>query len=81
MPTEYVFHSDPGYAWLEVTKAECKRLQVKPSGWSYKKGDMYYLEEDEDAGMFLNAKKLRGETYTIHEEHLEVTPIRNYAHC
>lgn len=74
----YNFFSDPGHAWLEVTKAECKRLNVKPSAYSYMKADKYYLEEDCDAPLFINAKHAAGEAYSFNEVYQENTPIRNY---
>jgi len=78
----YIFHTDPGHGWLEVTRAECKRLgildQISPSSYQY--GDKIYLEEDCDAPLFVRAKLDLGEEFKHKEQFLEVTPIRNYQH-
>jgi hypothetical protein len=67
--TEYKFFSDPGHGWLEVPVAEVRRLGIadKVSAYSYRKGDNAYLEEDCDAGLWLDAKKAAGEEYKICE--------------
>jgi len=76
----YVFHTDPGHGWLEVSLAEIIELGIenKISQFSYCKADTAYLEEDCDAGVFLNAKHKRGETVEIREQHRDPTPIRNF---
>jgi len=76
----YIFHSDPGHGWLEVTRAECKRLGIleRISHYSYQRGDKVYLEEDCDAALWVEAKRAAGEDFEFDEQHLEVTPIRNY---
>lgn len=58
MKTVYDFYSDPSHGWLEVERAELEKLGVlgKVSGYSYQYGNFVYLEEDVDAGVFLNAK-------------------------
>ena len=50
------FHSDPGHAWLEVPLAELKSLGVagEISSYSYINGETAYLEEDCDAGIFID---------------------------
>jgi hypothetical protein len=59
----YTFHSDPEHGWLEVGFSEIKRLGIEKdiSQHSYRKGERVFLEEDSDAGKFLNAKKKLGE--------------------
>ena len=76
----YIFHTDPGHGWLEVTRAECKRLGIleKISPYSYQYGNKVYLEEDCDAALFTNAKTALGEKFTFDEQDVEVTPIRDY---
>jgi hypothetical protein len=41
---------------------------------------MAYLEEDCDAGLFLNAAKAAGLVIAFKEVHQDPTPIRNYPH-
>jgi hypothetical protein len=67
--TEYTFHADPSHGWLEVPVAEVRRLGIadKVSAYSYRNGDNAYLEEDCDAGLWLDAKKAAGEEYKIRE--------------
>lgn len=80
MKKEYYFHSDPGHAWLAVKRKELVRLKIlnQISGFSYQKGDTVYLEEDCDAGVFMNAKRDAKEEVTFKETYQENTPIRNY---
>lgn len=77
--TTYRYISDPGHAWVEVPIAEVKRLGLKPSAYSYQNDGMAYLEEDCDAGDFVEAKKRLGEAYRFDEVYQEDTPIRGYA--
>ena len=81
MKKKYYFHSDPGHAWLAVKREELVRLNIinKISSFSYQNGDTIYLEEDCDAGIFIEAKKAKGEEITFNETYKEYTPIRNYA--
>ena len=60
----YKIYSDPGHAWLEVTKKELERLGIadKISEYSYMDGLLAYLEEDCDMGIFCQAKRDLGET-------------------
>lgn len=61
------WYSDPGHAWLEVTRAELISLGIENriSGYSYQKFDFVYLEEDSDAGIFIDAWERRtGLTFT-----------------
>jgi len=78
----YIFHADPGHAWLAVKRAELIRLNIldKISSFSYEKGKTIYLEEDCDAGIFLKAKEEVKEEVNIKESYQENTPIRNYPH-
>jgi len=80
MKTNYIFHADPGHAWLAVKRAELIRLNIlnKITPCSYQKGNTVYLEEDCDASTFINAKKQANEEFTIKESFKENTPIRNY---
>ena len=77
---KFNFHSDPGHGWLAVKRNELIRLNIlnKISRYSYQKGNTVYLEEDCDAGVFMEAKKALGETVTFKETYQDNTPIRNY---
>lgn len=77
---QYVFHSDPGHAWLAVKRAELVRLDIlhKISSCSFQRGGTVYLEEDCDAAVFIEAKETAGEKLSYRESYRENTPIRNY---
>lgn len=75
------FISDPGHGWLEVPMATIRYLRIedKISGFSYRKGDMAYLEEDCDAPTFIDAYRNRyGGRPPFTEVFEEDTPIRGY---
>ena len=76
----YIFHSDPGHAWLAVKRKELIKLGIldKITNYSYQKGKTVYLEEDGDASVFFNAKRAIGEEWDIRESFQENTPIRSY---
>ena len=61
-----IFHCDSGHGWLEVPRADVIALGIadKVSPWSYIGGHSIYLEEDCDAGLYLDAAKAAG--YTLH---------------
>lgn len=75
------FISDPGHGWIEVPVqlVSLLNLQDKISRYSYRKGDMAYLEEDCDASLFMQACKQQGIEVKFTEVHQERTPIRSYA--
>lgn len=76
---ELTFYSDSGHGWLEVPVQHVKRLRVKVSRFSYKHDGMAYLEEDQDAGVFLAALDKAGESYKIHEVSIDgEAVIRTY---
>jgi len=56
---KYAFFSDPSHGWLKVSIDELKLLDLIPhiSSFSYISNDRKYayLEEDQDAQIFLNA--------------------------
>ena len=74
------FYADPAHGWLEVDLLDCIDLDIadKISRYSYTKGTVVYLEEDCDAGLFLDSAKNQGWTINIKETYQENTPIRNY---
>ncbi len=65
----YLFHSDPGHAWLQVKRQELKALGIldKISNYSYQKGKDVFLEEDCDYGAFYEAMSATGKTIEIRE--------------
>ena len=75
-----LFITDPGHGWLEVPMSLIRDMGIAGSisRYSYRFGDMAYLEEDCDASMFMRFAEHTG--YKIEVEHLEQdpTPIRNY---
>ena len=74
------FYVDPGHGWLEVDRSDLDALGIsdKVSRYSYSKGEKAYLEEDCDAGLFIETAKSNGWTINIQEMYQENTPIRNY---
>lgn len=68
-----VFHTDPGHGWLRVPRNKMKLLPLpeleKISHYSYQThtGSNFYLEEDMDAGIFLNWAKSEGYEIEIKE--------------
>lgn len=75
------FISDPGHGWLVVDRKHVVELGIAPeiSPYSYQKGDIAYLEEDCDAGLYLQALKAKGITYTIAEQSLnDDAPCRRF---
>ena len=58
----YNVQSDPGHAWMKVTRAELFKLNIadKISMYRYQRKDSVYLEEDSDLGIFVQAMKDKG---------------------
>jgi len=78
----YTFFDDPGHAWLEVPIGHLAQLGIinDISRYSYVNGSMAYLEEDCDAGIFMNAARAAGIDVSFREIHQDPTPIRDYPH-
>lgn len=77
----FIFHTDPGHGWLQVTPNDLKCVNLNPTDFSdcsYRKGNIFYLEEDCDAPKFLAAHRAKFGNPKITELHKEVTPIRGY---
>lgn len=77
----YRFVSDPGHAWLEVPMAVIRYLRIedKITGYSYRNGDLAYLEEDCDAPTFIDAYRGRyGGRPRFEEVFEERTLIRTF---
>ncbi len=77
----YAFFSDPGHAWLQGPAQEAYDLGImsKISSYSFRKNENFYLEEDCDAPLFLEARKLKGNNFKILEEYTDdESEIRGY---
>jgi len=78
----YTYYEDPGHAWLAVPISTLEKLGIDGciSSCSYVHGAIAYLEEDLDAGIFIDAAEAHGwklDAFPIvYQEH---TPIRDYA--
>jgi len=79
--TQYVFHSDPSHAWLEVKRSELEALGIgdEISEFSYQYGLTVYLEEDCDARTFLAAKGRAFERFSFEDRYVDGDSfIRSY---
>lgn len=77
----YIFYADAGHGWLAVKRNELIELGIinQVSHFSYENGDTVYLEEDCDAGLFINAMKERDIPFTYRDNiHPDFSPIRSY---
>ena len=77
----YDWIADSGHAWLKVSIDEINALNIghKISDYSYILGETVYLEEDCDAGIFLDALK---ERLPRHEAvHTTITHTQGDAPC
>lgn len=60
-PTRFTFIRDPGHGWLRVPHEVIRSMGFKASRfsrYSYVDDDYMYLEEDCDAGIFLQAYQI-----------------------
>lgn len=82
---QVTFHSDPGHGWYEVPRKLLDELGLlhKITPFSYQKGKMVYLEEDQDAYTFFKrVEDLGGEVVIRTNTHTHRdydSPIRKYA--
>jgi hypothetical protein len=79
----YVFHQDSGHGWLEVPVREIRAMglegRITPCSYVYQ--DKAYLEEDMDAGTFLDMRKLLSKPIAIQNNHMDgMCRIRDYPH-
>jgi predicted RNase H-like nuclease (RuvC/YqgF family) len=70
---KYNYFQDPAHGWIEVPVDELRRLKIanKISPYSYKEGDIAYLEEDCDYSVWAAAKELANEPYELHRVHTD----------
>jgi len=69
----FEFIIDPGHAWLRVPikLLEDWNIDILISEYSYRTREMAYLEEDCDAGVFINEAKKRNYEYEIVDKYIE----------
>lgn len=75
------YYSDSGHGWLAVKVERLEQLGLldRITHYSYLRGKTAYLEEDCDAGSFLNAAKAAGYTVTLtNGKWCERSTIRSY---
>lgn len=66
MNTTFVKHDDPSHGWLQVGLVDLKNVGTSIddySGYSYRKGNILFLEEDCDASKFVEAWKAKFGSY------------------
>lgn len=76
-----IIYSDPGHAWLKVKITELIKLKIaeKISVYSYQRKEYAYLEEDCDAGLYIETLKSQGIEYRFKTFHTnKSSKIRNY---
>lgn len=82
----YTFYSDPGHGWLRVPMNELIDLDIAPKisaySYVYRNGKWVYLEEDIDAGKFIDAYVERHgtEPQIVYKYSDNRSDIRNYVH-
>ena len=81
----HTFYSDPGHAWLKVNLNALSELGIenKISSYSYMRGSFAYLEEDQDAQVYLDKLYPDGiwtTEVTLKTRHAEKTSIRDFEH-
>lgn len=78
--SNYIYHQDPSHGWVEVPMAELRALGIagRISPWSYRDGETAYLEEDDDASLFLDTMRARGTPAELVVLRHEYSPVRNY---
>jgi hypothetical protein len=68
----FTFFCDPGHGWLQVTPAVCQDLGLNRasfSDYSYRDDRYFYLEEDCDAAIFVEAFRAKHGEIFFRESH------------
>lgn len=83
-PVTLRFTADPGHGWLHVKRDTARMILgedfAKITSFSYQRGATIYLEEDQDAYLFMQALGEQGVPYTVNIVHTnKLSPIRSYA--
>lgn len=82
---KFDFYSDPGHGWLRVKRHLVMDLGIgqRITRFSFERGQWVYLEEDCDAGVFLEALRARPGDYAFsvreHCSRQRESKIRSYA--
>lgn len=81
--TTFPFYADPGHGWLKVSKRQLEMVGLTPDSftpYSYKRGNSFFLEEDDDASLFIQSWVKSGRTkYGFKTYHgNKQSRIRNY---
>jgi len=74
------FYFDSGHGWLEVNYQELIDLGItkRITNWSYRDGEKVYLEEDIDAGTYIDAvKEQRKRVVTVKNLNVADNHLRN----
>jgi len=85
---EFTFAHDAGHGWLRVPHAMLMQLKIEwaISEYSYVEatplGDVYWLEEDCDAGLFIEAYRARFSClpFIRHRDDGDYSPVRSMRH-
>jgi hypothetical protein len=76
----FTFYFDAGHGWLAVSEAQAASIGLTEgdfSAYSYREGDMLYLEEDCDAMLFVRAWEAEHGTILTHAiDHGDWSSIR-----
>ena len=82
MPSRTVnFHADAAHGWLRVLYSDLVELGIAAAitNYSYQSGDWVYLEEDQDATVYMNAAEAAGWPVEIsYAPHVARSCIRGY---
>jgi hypothetical protein len=84
MQDSFTFHTDPGHGWLEVGPDDLAALGLSEasfSRFSYKHNGRFFLEEDCDASLFVQAYARANEgkcPQFIDNYYRQDCPIRRY---
>ena len=75
-PATLIWRSDPGHAWLIVSRAQLSAAGLSANDISQltcQRGDLIALEEDGDAGLYINARYAPEEIAALRHDEREVT--------
>lgn len=77
------YTQDPDHGWIHVKRDLAKSVLgpdfIKITPFSYQRGSTIYLDEDQDADLFLQAATLAGCNVTLVVHHANKhSPIRSY---
>lgn len=78
----FKFHSDAGHGWLAVKRSDLVALGIieKITPFSYQRGKTVYLEEDQDAGLFVKEYEIGygHKPKIVAARHVDRSPIRSF---